>query len=139
MIIRSICGGNLAVGLLKSGSRGLWSGASWNLGAPKRYIKSRLVAKSAANASRSIWEYLFFVSVSVRLTVRIGWNPSWVFWNQPPPRPCGLPSQMIRLSRCGWYGISTGAVVRACLSSSTIQQRQQYIYLWPHGVTIYTC
>ena len=35
----------------------------------------------------------------------------------PPPRPCGLLSQIIRVSQSVWYGISIGAVVMACLSS----------------------
>ena len=47
-------GGSLAVGLLNSGSSGLWSVANWNFGAPSRYIWSLVVVNSAASASLSI-------------------------------------------------------------------------------------
>ena len=49
-----MCGGSLAVGLLNSGSSGLWSVANWNFDAPSRYIWSVVVVNSAASASLSI-------------------------------------------------------------------------------------
>ena len=64
----STCGGSLAVGLLNSGSSGLWSVANWNFGVLGRYIWSLVVVNSAASAPLSIWEYLFSVSIKVRLT-----------------------------------------------------------------------
>ena len=64
----SMRGGSLAVGLLKSVKKCLWSVSSWNLEAPNRYICSLEVTNSADRASLSICEYLLSVSVSVRLT-----------------------------------------------------------------------
>ena len=61
-------GGTLAVGLFNSGSSGLWSVANWNFRAPSRYIWSLAVVNSAASASLLIYEYLFSVSVKIRLT-----------------------------------------------------------------------
>ena len=49
-----MCGGSLAVGLLNSGSSGLWSIANWNFGVLGRYIWSLVVVNSAASASLSI-------------------------------------------------------------------------------------
>ena len=45
---------SLAVGLLSSGSSGLWSVANLNFGAPSRYMWSLVVVNSAASASLSI-------------------------------------------------------------------------------------
>ena len=58
----------VVVGLFISGSSGSWSVANLNFGVPSRYIWSLVVVNSAAIASLLIWEYLFSVSVKVRLT-----------------------------------------------------------------------
>ena len=45
---------SLPVGLLNSGSSGLWSVANLNFGAPSRYIWSLVVVNSAASSLLSI-------------------------------------------------------------------------------------
>lgn len=54
--------------VVKQWYKGLWSVADWNFGAPNKYIWSLLVVNSAERASLTICEYLFSVSVKIRLT-----------------------------------------------------------------------
>ena len=66
--IRSILGGSFPFGLLRSGRSGLWSVDSRKCCAPIKYMCSLVVLNSASNASLSICEWCFLVSVNDLLT-----------------------------------------------------------------------
>ena len=113
----SFLDGSFTVGLLKSGSNGFWSVASWYCFAPRRHM-FRCVVNSATSASCFVCEYCFLVLAhKVHRLVAI-----FDFLKQDTTKSCrlGLPSQITIVSLCGLYEINSGAVMIADLWSMNI-------------------